>query len=133
MAVTTNLDLATAMRDVGTASHHLDAVVAQVKAAMANRITVMNVVLFITYTMQTVQQIGGLSGPEKKQLALAALEMVLDEVPFSEGDRMTITVAVQMLAPSLIDTLVAAAKSQYNFGKIAEHARSFWTSCCGRK
>lgn len=118
-----------------TAAEHARKTVDHVKAIFSKKIKPANVLLLVTYTMQTVERIGGLSGPQKKELVMECLQTLVEEIPFDAEDRAAIQVAVSTLAPAIIDTLVAAAKGQYDFGKMAKEVhkkmKSCWARFCG--
>lgn len=85
-----------------------------VTAAAAGRpVTMAGVVNLAADVLVEVERVAGLSGPQKKELALAVLARLVDAVPGPPADRDAIRFAAEAFLPAMIDSLVAAAKGQY--------------------
>jgi hypothetical protein len=52
-----------------------------------------------------------LPGPSKKAVVLRVIDMLIDTIPADATDRASIMLAVELLAPPMIDALVAASKA----------------------
>lgn len=100
----------------------------QVRRAIDTKaITTASVINIVTATMVAVESVGTATGPHKKALALHVIARLLDEIPAEDRD--AIKAAVLLLAPSIIDTVVAATKGQVviNIPGLSADGK-----CCGR-
>jgi hypothetical protein len=87
-------------------------------------VTVASVINLITTGMEEVEKFVVLSGPQKKELVLYAINDILNELPFSQADLAMIKSAFTLFGSSIIDTIAAASKGQIkiNTGAIAAAA-----------
>ena len=88
----------------------------QVKRMFHHKVNSGNVRVLLTKTMSIVERFSGATGPEKKDVVLAVVENLIEELPIDESVQDAIKTSVHLLAPSIIDSVVSAAKGQLNIG-----------------
>lgn len=104
----------------------------QVRRTFGGRVTAANVVLLVTLAMTAAEKAAAASGPQKKDLVLAVVNRLVDELAGAD-DRDSIKLAVGLLAPGIIDGVVAAAKGQLDLGGLVRRAGAGWRRafpCC---
>jgi hypothetical protein len=69
------------------------------------------IVTLVASSVIGAEQFANLAGAAKKRVVLRVIAMLLDEIPADRADRAMLRDAVKLLAPSIIDTLVAVAKA----------------------
>jgi hypothetical protein len=62
--------------------------------------------------MQIVEQYPALQGWEKKNLVLAVVNRVVDELPFDAGMRETIQAGIATTLPATIDFIIKASRGE---------------------
>ncbi len=80
------------------------------------RLTKHNVVATVVYLIQQVEQMQGLTGPEKKQLVLDTLTHLADDIsdesnPRESQTKIFIEHAIKTILPGVIDALIEADKT----------------------
>lgn len=113
----------------------LVAIVADVRHAFGSEINVLNLVPIVAKIMELVEGLPKMAGPQKKALAVMAVQRLLGEVPEDAPGRDLVVPVVSMLLPSVVDGLVAAAKGQLSFGAAAASTKkccTSWFPCCGK-
>lgn len=68
----------------------------------------------VPMTMEIVENLGGLTGEQKKEKVLQIVDRLLDRTDLPGPDWLT-KKAIMWFLPAVIDKLVAAAKNQFNF------------------
>lgn len=121
------------MADTSAVDELVDEVYGTVKSGFRSRVTPDNVVVLITEAMMAVERIQqsyekfhALSGPAKKDVVLEVLERLVSELPVGRAEKDAIVSAVNLLAPSVIDTIVSASKGQFDLNATVERAGA----CC---
>ena len=112
----------------------VDQVYAAVKHSITHKISPANVIIVITVAMQTVERVKGATSVQKKEVVLAVVERLVDEIDDSET-RSAVSVAVQMLAPSIIDAVVSAANGKIDIGHAVKQTKNCLRgvfSCCSK-
>ena len=71
-----------------------------------------DIINILTLTMEAVEKMKIKSGPQKKALVLHVIDKLVDEIPESNKNKSTIKTAVKLLAPGMIDTIVATSRGQ---------------------
>jgi len=103
------------------------------KQMVGDSITTQNAVTLIAEVMRAVESVSshaGLTGPEKKALAIDVVDVLVDEL-VPEHSRGLVKGAVSLLMPGVIDAIVSAAKGQLGFAvEQARRGASALFPCC---
>jgi hypothetical protein len=91
----------------------------------ADGLTPQNIIYNITLLMQQVGKYKNLSGIDKKNVVLYVIDDFVNSSEVLSSDP-TLKLAIKSMAPSVIDTLINAAKGKYKF-KVKIRA---WFGCC---
>lgn len=103
----------------------VDSVRAAVKRTILHGVSPANLVAILTVAMETVEKFRGASGAQKKDVVLAVMDLLVQELP--EGaQRELVRAALDALGPSVVDALVAAANGKFSF----KPAREAVVACC---
>lgn len=105
----------------------------QVKRSIDTKtVTVASVINIVTTTMDAVERLGVATGPQKKELVLHVIGRLADEIPAEKEDKLAIKNAITLLAPSIIDSIVAASKGQIaiNIPGLAADGKCCGKDCC---
>lgn len=97
-------------------------------------VTPEDVAMLVAVTMRAAEDFHGKSGPEKKKLVLDVVQKVVEDLEIRDATREQLRLAVHLLAPGLVDTLISAAKGQ--FGLTHEEIRRGCNRlfrCCARE
>lgn len=106
----------------------IDMVFAAVTQTVAHEISAANAVTVITTAMLAAERVKSASGVQKKEVVMAVVERLVGEID-DPGGRAAVAAAVQALAPSIIDAVVAAASGRIDLGKAVALGRQ-WLPCC---
>ena len=91
-----------------------------------------NLTVILVNLMQILETYPKLTGPQKKEVILAAINMLIDDQNDNVEDAETLKLLVKMTLPNLIDTLVSIDKKQINI-KLKRMTSYIFASCCGGK
>ena len=91
-----------------------------------------NLTVILVNLMQIIETYPKLTGPQKKEVILAAINMLIDDQNDNVEDAETLKLLVKMTLPNLIDTLVSIDKKQINI-KLKRMTSYIFASCCGGK
>ena len=91
-----------------------------------------NLTVILVNLMQIVETYPKLTGSQKKEVILAAINMLIDDQNDNVEDAETLKLLVKMTLPNLIDTLVSIDKKQLNI-KLKKFSSYIFPSCCGTK
>lgn len=91
-----------------------------------------NLTVILVNLMQIVETYPKLTGSQKKEVILAAINMLIDDQNDNVEDAETLKLLVKMTLPNLIDTLVSIDKKQLNI-KLKKFSSYIFSSCCGTK
>jgi hypothetical protein len=113
----------------------------RVRAAVsAKKVTPAGVTIMVTTAMSLAERVPGLTGPQKKDLVVGAVLAVVDEAVGTPGEpseaRDALRAAAALLAPGIVDAVVAASKGQLgiNDGEAPAAAVPAWCAwCCFRR
>ena len=98
---------------ISTEQQLVDQLYEQVKTTIDTKvITAASAVNIITATMAMVESMCAAPGPQKKALVLHIIDRLVDEIPAEREDKLAIKNAIALLAPSIIDSIVAVSKGQ---------------------
>jgi hypothetical protein len=111
------------MSDQKTEKSLADILYEQVKKSFTTAPTAANVVNLITATMMAAEKLPKISGPAKKELVTSVVDRFVGEIPDSVDAKPVIKASVVLLLPSIVDTIVSAAKGQLDINAAK-------TSCC---
>jgi hypothetical protein len=112
----------------------------RVRAAVsAKKVTPAGVTIMVTTAMSLAERVPGLTGPQKKDLVVAAVFAVVDEAVGAPGEpsetRDALRAAAALLVPGIVDAVVAASKGQLgiNDGAAPPAAPAWCAWCCFRR
>ncbi len=91
-----------------------------------------NLTVILVNLMQIVETYPKLTGYQKKEVILAAINMLIDDQNDNVEDAETLKLLVKMTLPNLIDTLVSIDKKQLNI-KLKKFSSYIFSSCCCTK
>mgnify|MGYP004001036451 CR=1 FL=1 len=91
-----------------------------------------NIVTILVNLMQIVDKYPKLKGPQKKQVILAAFNMLIDDQNDNVEDAANLKLLVQMTLPSVIDTIVSIDTKQVQI-KLKQAGKFIFSLCCGKK
>jgi hypothetical protein len=126
--------------DASDASDLVADLARRVRAAVtAKKVTPAGVTIMVTTAMGLAERIPGLTGPQKKDLVISAVLAVVDEAVGTPGEpsetRDALRAAAALLAPGIVDAVVAASKGQLgiNGGATLSAAPAWCAWCCFRR
>lgn len=90
-----------------------------------------NIMAILVNLMQIVEKYPTLKGPQKKQVILAAINMLIDDQNDNVEDAAGLKLLVQMTLPSVIDTIVNIDTKQVRI-KIRQASKFVFSLCCGK-
>lgn len=117
-------------KDVSEVSDLVEKIHNDVKQSIINKkFNASNFIVLVTIVMQVVEQLGDLTGPEKKEIAIRVIKRLVLEIPMPEEDKVAVGIIVETTLSKTIDYIIMAANGELDFGKIAEQFKSIF-SCC---
>ena len=102
------------------------------KLVEGQKITTANVINLLTTSMEVVEEVPNLSGPDKKELTILIVNKLIEETELSDEDQDAIQAIVTRALPFIVDVVIAASRGQYDFNKVTKCWKSMFP-CCFRK
>ena len=119
-------------KDVGQVEDLVNEVYDTVRKAIVNKkFTVSNFIVLVTMVMQILESHKDLTGTEKKALAIRVIKRLVNEIPFTDEDRVAVGIIIDTTLPKTIDYLIMAANGDLDFGEMIEKVKNIF-SCCRR-
>jgi hypothetical protein len=97
------------------------------------KLTPTNVVMIMIDLMQIVDKYTELKGPQKKQVLLSALNMLIDDQNDNVEDVTDLKMLVKMTLPSVIDVIMSIDKKQLKIKTVKVWNMLLPLGCCGTK
>ena len=96
-----------------------------------------NVINLIMFVMVLVENQKNLTGYQKKGIVVYLVELFIEEISGDKEDKLALQSAVQLLLPSIVDTIITATRGQFDLNKdgivtpdeIAEVSANCWSAC----
>lgn len=90
-----------------------------------------NLTVILVNLMQIIETYPKLTGPQKKEVILGGINILIDDQNDNVEDAEILKLLVKMTLPNLIDTLVSIDKKQVNI-KLKRLTSYIFASCCGK-
>lgn len=78
--------------------------------------TPVNIVMIAARSMEVVEKVSGLTGPEKKAIVLRAIRLFVEDAVVDEDAERAILLLLDTALPSMIDMLVSAYRGAIKLG-----------------
>jgi len=113
-----------------SADQYVQQIYDNIKAAYeANQIDGGSVVNITINTMELVEVLPNLSGPDKKALVIRVVKMLIDNSELDPTLKGSLDMIVQLTLPTIIDAIVAATKNGFDLNTFKTRLAK-WCSCC---
>lgn len=91
-----------------------------------------NLTVILVNLMQIIETYPKLTGPQKKEVILGGINILIDDQNDNVEDAEILKLLVKMTLPNLIDTLVSIDKKQVNIKLKRLTSYIFASCCCGK-
>jgi len=107
----------------------LDTVYNQIKHLLGGKqIDASNWMLLVTIGMQAVETVPSLSGTDKKDLLIKAINLIISDLNLDDA----LVPIIQNTVSGLIDTVASAAKGEFDINKVVVKVKKGCFSCFSR-
>jgi len=118
---------------VGNSTTATEKLYEELKKILAGaKLTASNLTVILVNLMQIVETYPKLTGPQKKEVILSSINMLIDDQNDNVEDAKTLKFVVAMTLPNLIDTLVKIDRKKIGI-KLQKMSGSIFALCCGGK
>jgi hypothetical protein len=116
----------------------IDRLYIQIRMSIALKDTTTgNAMLMLTTAMAAAEKQKHLSGADKKRVVVTLVGRLVGDIPRNSEDKRALVSAVDLLLPSLIDTLVAATLNKFDLNRdgdvsaaeVGKASASLWRAC----
>jgi len=110
-----------------SADETVDKVYKQVKHVFGTKVTAASALTLIVAVMEACEQLGAMSGPGRKKVAIEVVDRFLNVIPEDTENRQFIIASVNLLLPTIVDSVASVAKGQTNLSK---KVKKTFAWCC---